>query len=344
MLDKLANNNCGKKKKYTLFRIYEIISEYTDETHHLMHKEIQEKLMSLYGLQIERKNIRECIDDINFLGKPYGIEVYSRKGNGAYLMGRRFEKSEIRFLIDAVFSSRSIGQKQAQDLTAKLQKYLSKYDVKSFDYLTKSGDVVRTDNKQVFYNIDVLLDAIKHGSKVAFNYKRNYVDKIKDDEKRKRRLVVSPYYLVNNQGKYYVVCNNDKFDDIANYRIERMFDIEITDSKARQITTLNGCENGFDIVKYSNDNIYMFSIDSVNATIRIYNDYVVSYVMDWFGQNAQIYVGQDDGALYANIHGNEKAIIYWCLQYGENVELLEPQQTRQKIKDIVANMTNKYNN
>ena len=101
----------GQRKKYTLFRVFEILNEFSDENHHLKHTQIKEKLSVLYGLNVERKTIRECIDDINYLGAPYGIEVYSEKNDGAFLLGRRLEKSEVRFLIDAVFSSKSIGQK-----------------------------------------------------------------------------------------------------------------------------------------------------------------------------------------------------------------------------------------
>ena len=64
-------------------------------------------------------------------------------------------------MIDAVFSSRSIDQKQAQDLTTKRQKFLCKKDRKSFAYISKSSEMTRTDNKLVFYNLDMILDAIE---------------------------------------------------------------------------------------------------------------------------------------------------------------------------------------
>ena len=86
----------GQKKKYTRFRVYEILNDYTNGDNHLKHTEIQEKLESEYNICIERKNIRECIDDINFLGEPYGIIVNSEKGDGAFLLQRMFEKSEVK--------------------------------------------------------------------------------------------------------------------------------------------------------------------------------------------------------------------------------------------------------
>lgn len=333
----------GQRKKYTLFRVFEILNEFSDENHHLKHTQIKEKLSVLYGLNVERKTIRECIDDINYLGAPYGIEVYSEKNDGAFLLGRRFEKSEIGFLIDAVFSSKSIGQKQAQELTEKLQQFLSRYDKKTFNYIAKSGELTRTKSKQVFFNIDVLLEAIDKNKKIRFNYNRFYFDEQKNEKMKSRKLVASPYFLINNQGSYYLVCNNNYFDDIANYKIERMANIELLDEDIKPIKSLKGYENGIDIAKYANENIYMFSSKTIDAKIRIENEYIVSYVQDWFGGNARIYQNKTDGNIYADIHGDEQAIVYWCLQYGESIELVEPQSTREKIKEIVDKMTRKYN-
>ena len=107
----------GQSKRFTRFRVFEILNDFTNGDRHLKHTEIQEKLSSIYDIHIERKNVRECIDDINYLGEPYGIYVNSEKGDGAFLLSRVFEKSEIGFLIDAVFSSKSINQKQAQEIS-----------------------------------------------------------------------------------------------------------------------------------------------------------------------------------------------------------------------------------
>ncbi len=331
----------GQSKRYALVRVYEILKEYTDEDHHMKQSELVDKLCELYDLNVNRKLIAEKIEDINYLGKDYGLEVSSEKGSGTYLLGRMFEKSEIRFLIDAVFSSRSIGQKQALEITNKLQKFLSKYERKSFKYVAKSGEITRTDSKSVLYNIDTLLTAIEGGKKISFNYNREYLDQEKNEKKKNQIKTASPYYLVNNQGKYYLVCNIDWFNDITNLRVERMSNIVILDEDVRDVKTIPGLEKGLDISKYANANIYMFATDTINANIRIDSDYSVAYVLDWFGDNARVYKG-DDGRIYARITASEWALIYWCLQYGETIELLEPHTTREKIKEIVDKMHNNY--
>ena len=147
--------------------------------------------------------------------------------------------------------------------------------------------------------------------------------------------------MVNNQGKYYLVCNYDYFNEIANYKIELIRNVKILDTDIKPITRLKGCENGLDKAKYINENIYMFSNKTVTATIKIESEYAVNYVIDWFGKDSRLYKQNDD--IMASVKVNELALIYWCLQYGESVELISPIETRNKIKEIIQDMNKKYN-
>lgn len=335
-----AKYDYHQDKRFLILRVYEILSDYTDFDHHIKKADIVRKLEERYGLIIERKTVYQAIKDLKKFGKTYGIEIVDDV-DGVFLACRRLDKAEIAFLIDSIFSSKSIGQKDAQNLIEKLQGYLSKYERKNFNYIVKSGEVNRTNNKENFYNIELLLEAIEKGKKVQFNYNRFYVDALQNEKKKNRRLVASPYYLVNNQGKYYLVCNNNYFDDIANYRVDRMSNVEVLEDDRKPLDTIKDCKN-FDVVKYANENIYMFSNDTVDAKVRIDSEYSVSYVQDWFGKNANIFIDENDCKIYARIHSNEQALIYWCLQYGENIELVEPASTRKKIKEIIDKMKKNY--
>ena len=51
---------------------------------------------------------------------------------------------------------------------------------------------------------------------------------------------------------------------------------------------------------------------------------------------------KNEGIIMAKVKVNELALIYWCLQYGESVELITPISTRNEIKEIVNTMYNKY--
>lgn len=318
-------------KKLSILYILEVLKEYSDSEHLLTQEEIINKIYSNYGLELERKSISSNIDSLI----DFGYDIIKTK-NGCYLNSREFEPSEIQFLVDAIFSSKSINSKHCKELANKLSKTLSKYDRKQYNYIYKADSMNRTKNKQVFYTIDILNEAINEGKKVEFVYRNN------------KTYVSSPYYLVNNQGRYYIVCNvkssDSKInnDSISNYRVDRIVNIKILDSKIIPINTLKDCAKGFDVTDYANKNIYMFSNNMTKAKIKIYNDfdYTVDAVIDWFGESSKIY--NEGKEIYADIETNKESLIYWCLQYGERVELVEPQDTRDKIRGAILKMDIRY--
>ena len=80
---------------------------------------------------------------------------------------------------------------------------------------------IRPENKELFYTIDVLDEAISKGKKVSFIYNSYGTDK-KLHPKREREYVINPYQMVATNGRYYLICNYDKYDTLSNYRIDRI--------------------------------------------------------------------------------------------------------------------------
>ena len=84
---------------------------------------------------------------------------------------------------------------------------------------------IRPENKELFYTIDVLDEAISKGKKVSFIYNSYGTDK-KLHPKREREYVINPYQMVATNGRYYLICNYDKYDTLSNYRIDRITGIK----------------------------------------------------------------------------------------------------------------------
>ena len=320
-------------KKLSILYILKILQDYSDENHLLTQKDIAKLLYTNYGMECERKSISSNIDAL--IDLDYDI---IKSSNGCYLGDRKFEPSEIQFLIDAVFSSKSIPSKQSKELATKLSGLLSNYQKKQYKYIYKAEEINRTSNKQLFYTIDIINEAIEKGKKIKFNYTKHSFNK--DENKKKRTYIINPYFLVNSQGKYYLVCNYDFFDDIANYKVEKIENVEILDKDIKPVTSLKGYENGIDISKYANEHIYMFSDEPIRAVVKVEDEHAVDVIEDWFGTNARLYLQNNE--MFAEIRVSELSLIYWCLQYGESVELISPESTRKKIKDIVDEMAKKY--
>ena len=122
----------GDKKSSVLY-VLDILKQYTDKEHSLTYNAIVEKLHSLYGIEVERRTVARDIDIL--LDKNY--DIVKKGNNGVCLIQRDFEEGELLYLIDAIYSSRSMPTKYARDLANKLTKNFSIYEKKKFNHLEK---------------------------------------------------------------------------------------------------------------------------------------------------------------------------------------------------------------
>ena len=314
-------------KKLSILYVLDILKSYSDEDHLLTQSQIAEKVFSRCGMECERKSIAASIDALI----DYGYEIVKTK-NGCYLADRPFEQSEINFLVDAVFSSQGIDGKQAKRLAEKITSLGSVYKRKDYSYLYKAETMTRTKNKQVFLSIDLISEAIKADKKISFCHVKG--------EQGTKPSVVSPYFLINKQGKYYLVCLYDGASELFNVRIDRIKNVVILDERRVPIRSVKGYENGIDVARYANENVYLLSSRSVKAKLRLLNPDSGQYIEEWFGDSARFY--EEDGTMLVEISANERALIYWCLQYGEEAVLLSPEETKGKIICLLEQIRNEY--
>ena len=88
------------------------------------------------------------------------------------------------------------------------------------------------------------------------------------------------------------------------------------------------------------EHIYMTSGESVNAKLKISCEDKINDIISWFGSDITIHRVEDN--IFVKLKVNEEALVYWAMQYGECVEVVFPNQTREKIKNLLIKMLNKY--
>ena len=326
-----------ENKKASILLILKVLEDYSDEEHFLTQQDIIDKVDELYGIELERKSVAFSISLLQEL--DYDINKSPRGGYA--LLSRSFDNSEIRFITDALFSSKSISGKQTIELANKLNSCLSKYQRKDYSFVYKSSDMSRTNNKEVFYTLELIEEAKRRGKRVSFQY-LTYDENGKPITKRDGfRYIVSPYYSVNSNSRYYLICNyREKYRSIQAYRIDYMTNARIEeDWPIKPIESLKDCED-FNITEYLNDNIYLLSGEVINAVIELSDTNSINYVVDWFGKNAKVV--NKDGKLYANIKCNESALFYWCMQYSETTKVISPQSLIDRIKSEAQSILEKY--
>lgn len=323
-------------KKIALLYILDILKEYSDKDHILTQKDITSKLHNIYNIDIERKTIASSIE----LLTEYGYDIIKPKNGKYYLGEREFDDTERKFLVDAVYSSSVITGENATGIIKKLHNGLSKYNKKDYSYIHKTNRIHRTINKNIFLNIELINEAILTNKQISFNYLQYDLKGNLVQRNNGKRYVVSPYYLINNNSRYYLLCSHN-FDDHSNYRIDFMENIKIINTDRKPISEIKTLGDNFDISKYINDHVYMFGDGIITAKIEIINPECITYIKDWFGNNAS-FVDMGDN-LVSYIKSDSYALFYWCLQYQEYINVLEPKSLVDNITKTLTETLERYN-
>ena len=326
-------------KKSSILLILKVLEEYSDEDHFLTQQDIIDKVHDIYGIDLERKSVAFSISLLQEL--DYDINKSPRGGYA--LLSRMFDNSEIRFITDALFSSKSIGGHQAITLSKRLNGCLSKYQRKDYNFIYKSTEINRFENKELFYILETIEEAKRKGKRVSFQY-ISFNSSGKPYVKRGGfRYIVSPYFTVNSNGRYYLICSyREKYRPIQSFRVDYMTNIKIeNDWPIKSLESLQGMKD-FNITKYLNENIYMLSGDPIFASIEIEDENTIAAVIDWFGDNARIYKYNKNGPQHATIVCNENALFYWCMQYSETIKVTSPQSLIDRLKNEAERILKKY--
>lgn len=349
-------------KKLLILYILDILQKYTDEEHTLSQKEIQDILKKEYEMPVDRKavkrnllNLIEYGSDIEYREVPRK-EIFRKKDSASdedtkdfadkessednllwtdFYLKQKFTNEELRLLIDSLLFSKHIPYSQAKDLITKLES-LSNIYFKSRSQYIYPLPVDRTDNRQVFYNIGILDEAIRKKKKVSFEYVEYHTDKKMHLKKRKdgsvREYIVTPYQMAAQEGKYYLICNYNKYDDISNYRIDRIRNIQILEEKGKPFETLKWSgHQPMNLNEYMKEHVYMYSSENAFVKFRIIKA-MISDMIDLFGKD-MTFSEETDTHVSVSVHVNERAAEQFAKNYAPDVVILQPKRLRDKLRD-----------
>ena len=321
----------GSKKMLTM-GILQILKDHTDYDHRLTQQQIIDLLDREYGMVCDRKSIKSNI--ISLI--EWGYEIENDKG--WYLAERDFEEVELRMLIDSVLYAKGIPAHQAMILIEKLKGLGSKHFEDKMNHTYSVKELYHTGNKQAFTNIEIIEEAIHKNKQIEFVYNTYGTDK-KLHPRREKKYIVSPYRVIISN-KPYMICNTNNHDNLSNYRIDRMTEVKMIGEKSRSINEIEGMKYGFDISKHMSEHVYMFA-DNVSKVKFKVKKSIMGEVVDWFGLDFVVRSETENEAVI-QVKSSEQAMVFWAMQYGEYVEVLEPENIRDRIKENIREMAEKY--
>lgn len=305
------------RQKIKLLKLMELLQQETDELHPLSTNEICNRLNTM-GISCERRTLAK---DISLLNEQ-GYEVmWCRVGKekGYYIEERSFSVPEIKILIDAVQAANFITEKKSSELIDKISSLGGSHQADILKSNLVHFNTRKHSNETIYYSVGYLEDAIQQKNKVLFRY----FDLDEHGEKVYRRdghrYVVEPVALVFHEDNYYVVVYSAKHDSTANYRVDRMDNVEILDEKVSQKALALRNE----VAGYTERVFKMYGGQSVDLVIE-FDDKLIGAVYDKFGENTKMIRAHEHGCVATVKVQISPTFWGWLFQFGKQMRILSP--------------------
>ena len=354
MTSNKVNNNIR------FYHFYKILSKYShinphyeiskkakeNKAHHqiLPSKEIQERMKDV-GYEIDRRTIYKYIEDLEELG----LEVSTHKENGVgyALITKDIETYELRILVDSISSNRFMTKKKTKELVDKLCNLLNGYVAYDLSKQVLIEDRSKPINEEILYSIDNIDAAIHKGKKISFNYcdynyKKELIYRNQKGSDEIKTYVATPVGLIFKEDYYYVVLSHDKYEDLTNYRVDRMKNVQVLEEDGKPLHKINGCEDGkFNAAMYSKQNFKMFSGVDSEVILHIKKG-LINLVIDELGEDVELSVVNED-TYQAKFDAKLGAgLTKWVLQLGADANVISPDELRCDVKRNLEDMIKLY--
>jgi predicted DNA-binding transcriptional regulator YafY len=147
--------------------------------------------------------------------------------------------------------------------------------------------------------------------------------------------------MAAKESKYYLICNYDKYNDISNYRIDRITDVKVLKEPVKPFEKLTGADGQrLDLARYMTEHIYMYSSENRMVKFRIPKSWV-SDVIDLFGMGVR-FSDETESHVTVTAHVNEMAMKQFAKSYAPDVVVLEPKELREEVEEELKSTARQY--
>ncbi len=341
------------RKKLVILYVLEILRKYTDENHTLTQKEISDLLKKYYDITTDRKTLKSYLEGL----VDSGLEISYREIPRAtgkddeeniqwtdFSLMHDFTDAELKLLIDGILFSRNIPVSQRRELIGKLEGLSSKYfRTGAKNIITVQGE--EGAGKELFYNIEIIDEAISQNKRIDFNYLEYHTDKKLHKRITRngkvRRFTVSPYRIAATNNRYYVICNNDWFGNtLSHFRIDRITNIKIVDEERRPASEIDGYDESFSLSKHMSEHAFMFSDKAERVKFRMKKS-LLSELFDWFEPD-MTFMDETEEEVTVTLLSSLQAMRLWATQFAREVTVLSPESLVAQLKQDFKEAYEKY--
>jgi predicted DNA-binding transcriptional regulator YafY len=325
----------GDNQKLKMLYLVKIFEEETDDGHALTMPQIISKLEA-YGVNADRKTIYRDIDELRRFG--YDIIATKEARNWYYHLGsREFELPELKLLVDSVQSSRFITDRKSKELIKKLESLVSRHEGSRLHRQVIIAGRIKNMNESIYYNVDKLHEAIGADRQIRFKYFDWNLKKEMELRYDGRWYQLSPWALMWDDEKYYLVAYDSTHDKVIHYRVDKMTRLEILDEKREGKEAFRE----FNLAHYTNTLFGMFAGDETKVTIEAENR-LVSVIIDRFGKDI-IIVPAGDGYFRTTVTvAVSRQFFGWIMAIDGDVRIVAPDNVVKQMQETVKELSRQY--
>ncbi|MGN0632584.1 MAG: helix-turn-helix transcriptional regulator [Oscillospiraceae bacterium] len=319
------------KQKQKLLIMEQLFKERTDEAHSITGNQLIETLGKM-GIKAERKTI---YDDIATLCDS-GMDIQTTKSghSNAYYLGERlFTDEELKILSDAVATSKFLTIKKSNELIKKLQSLTSEYKSPALRRSIHIENRTKSFNDGIYRTIDLLHEAIYADSEAEMTY----TDVSSADKKKQNiRCVISPYQIVWECERYYVICycESERINGVCRLRADRMSDVSLGKGKRHTLSE----QEELDVRKLKNADSGMSSED-----IRIkFSAELIGEMIDRFGEKVNMRQISDN-EFYVDVSAKISPSFWgWLFKFGDKAQIVSPDYVRELAEEKLSKLHGLY--
>lgn len=271
--------------------------------------------------EVSRRTINRDIEDICRAGIP--IVTTQGKGGGISIMDgfnlntTLFTVEELQAIFTGLKSLDSVSHTSHADRLAR--------KITGKDSVIPVSDNILIDLSSYYKDslaakIELLKKAINLKRLVSFHY---YYNKGEADK------LIEPYLIVFKWSSWYIFGFCTERQDFRMYKLNRLWNLQITETEfiPREIP-----EQSTDFNSHISDDYMITAVFDSSEKYRLIEEYGV-----------ECYSETEDGRLlFRRGFTNIDVMISWLFSFGDKVEVIEPMEIRERIKQITQNMLNRY--
>ena len=303
-----------------LYYTYLIIKESLD---YIPAIEIKGQLEEKYRIKVDVKTVYQAIKNINELSKYiYQKEIIKTKHRKGYTINEEFFNDGLLTKLQTLSSNKQLSRIQNQTIRQN--------DIRNYDLLLNMTTIIKAINekKNIYFkyvNYEIKRNRLVEISNIHGNHQDN-----------KEFYIISPYKLIQNNSKYYVIGYFDKRpDSLSLYRLDRMRLVRNHKSKYFE-------GEQFDVEQIDNPINMYISGEKEDLEIS-FDQSIIKEVVDKFGQDNRVTKDYENRyhLIVKDVLINE-GLIGWLMMLQDKITVIKPYSLQEEMKKRIEKTLKQY--